>query len=65
MEYLQFIGWEIDKEKTLDYFKNINNRHKVSSYRKKAYQVRRFLHHLGCGWDKEIKLPPEPFYIPK
>ena len=65
MGYLGFAGWKIDKAKTLDYFKNINNRHKVSSYRKKAYQIRRLLHHFGYGWDKEIKLLPEPVYMPK
>ena len=65
MKYLEFVGGEIDKEKTLDYFKDINNRYTVSSHSKKAYQIRRFLHYFGCGWHKESTLPAEPFYIPK
>jgi len=43
----------------------IINKNNVSSYKKKAYQIRKLLYHIDCKWYNEIKLPSDPYYIPK
>lgn len=64
-DYLNYVDWNIDKKKTLDYFKKIQNKNNVTSYKKKAYQIRKLLHHFGVTWVNEIRLPADLYYVPK
>jgi integrase/recombinase XerD len=64
-DYIKFINWYVTKEKTLAYLKNDMNKFSVSTYRKKTYQIRRFLTYLGYEWANHIKLPKEPETIIK
>lgn len=63
--YLDFVSWKIDEEKTLMYCKKIMENSSITYYRKQIYQIRRFLEHLKIDWACNIKLPPEPEYLPK
>ena len=63
--YLDSIGWVIDEEQSLNYFKRIKSQYSTTSYRKQLYQIRKFLTFLGVEWTKEIKPPVEPYNIPK
>lgn len=65
VEYLDYVNWEIDQDKTLEYFTMMKNSHSITFYRKKTYQIRNFLQHLKISWADEIKLPVEPFKTPK
>jgi len=64
-DYLKFIDWYVTKEKTFSYLKNEMNKYEVSTYRKKVYQIRRFLTYLGYDWANQIKPPKEPETIIK
>jgi len=64
-DYLDYIKWSIDKEKTLDYFTIIQKKQATTTYRKRVYQIRKFLSYLGVGWSTQINPPPEPQYLPK
>jgi integrase/recombinase XerD len=63
--YLNHIGWKIDKTKSLEYFKLLMSKCSIAYYKKQMYQIRKFLIHLGVEWIKDIKLPSDPIYIPK
>ena len=58
--YLDFVKWMIDKEKTLNYFTILKKKQSVTSYRKRVYQIRKFLSYLGIKWAEQINPPPEP-----
>jgi len=64
-DYLDYVKWKIDKGKTLDYFTTIQKKQSTTTYRKRVYQIRKFLSYLGVGWAGQINPPPEPQYIPK
>jgi integrase/recombinase XerD len=62
--YLQHTSHRIDKSKSLQYFAYLKDNYSISTYRKVTYQILKFLRHLKIGWTDEIKLPPDPFYLP-
>ena len=64
-QYLEYLNWNISQQKTIEYLKKLMKTHDVSSYRKKTYQIRKFLGYLKINWLDEIKLPSEPDYSPK
>jgi len=64
-EYLDYIEWEIDKTKTLQYFECIKEKYSIASYRKCLYQIRKFLEYLGVNWSNKLNPPPEPECLPK
>jgi len=64
-QYLDFVNWSIDKKNTLKYLNKIRIKHSTTYYRKKAYQIRKFLTYLDIDWAKDIKPPSEPVYLPK
>ena len=64
-DYLKYTKWSIDEEKTLEYCKTLKEKHPITYFRKKVYQIRRFLEYLQVEWASSIKLPPEPLYYPK
>jgi len=63
--YLNFINWKIDKQKSLTYFKKLQKRCSIAYYKKQMYQIKKFLKYLGEEWIKDIKLPADPDYTPK
>ena len=64
-DYLDVVSWKIDEDKTLAYYKQLKETSSVTYYRKKVYQIRKFLGYLKVEWASTIKLPPEPEYLPK
>jgi integrase len=64
-QYLDFVDWKVDENKTLAYFQKLKDTSPVTYYRKRALQIRRFLQYLKVDWASKIKLPSEPFYNPK
>jgi len=64
-DYLDVVSWKIDENKTLAYYKQLKETSPVTYYRKKVYQIRKFLNYLKVEWASTIKLPPEPEYLPK
>ena len=54
--YLNYVKWSIDKEKTIEYLKSELKNYQVSTYRKKLYQIRKFLNYSSVPWASEIKL---------
>ncbi|MCK4365058.1 MAG: tyrosine-type recombinase/integrase [Thermoplasmatales archaeon] len=65
VKYLDFVSWRIDEDKTLSYCKELTVNNSITYYRKKIYQIRRFLEYLKVDWASDIKPPPEPEYYPK
>jgi integrase/recombinase XerD len=63
--YLTYVKWNIDKERTIEYLKSELKNGSVSTYRKKIYQIRRFLNYCSISWASEIKLPREQEYTIK
>jgi integrase/recombinase XerD len=43
----------------------IQRRYSITSFRKRTYQICKFLNYLKINWSNDINPPPEPFYIPK
>jgi integrase/recombinase XerD len=64
-KYLDYIDWNIDKTKSLEYFKLLMNKCSIAYYKKQMYQIRKFLVYMGVEWINDIKLPSDPIYIPK
>ncbi len=65
IEYLDFVKWHIDEDKTLEYCQQLNNNLSLIYYKKHIYQIRRFLEYLKVDWASTIQLPPDPEYQPK
>jgi integrase/recombinase XerD len=63
--YLDYIEWKLDEEKTYHYLEQLKDKYAISSYRKRAYQIRLFLEHQHINWAENIKPPPEPVKLPK
>jgi len=63
--YLDYVDWNIDKKKTLEYLNKIQKRYSITAYRKQVYQIRKFLSFIHIDWAKDINPPPEPHYMPK
>jgi hypothetical protein len=61
-EYLNYINERITVDKTLEHIKNLKSRCSRSYYRKRVYQIRKYLTYLGIEWAKDINPPAEPFY---
>jgi len=62
--YLNYVHWKVDFGKTLEYCKMLKDKLSISTYRKRIYQIRKYLTYLGIGWADNIKLPAEPEYLP-
>ncbi|MCK4995540.1 MAG: tyrosine-type recombinase/integrase [Thermoplasmatales archaeon] len=62
---MNYVGWSIDEYKTLEHLKQLQDKYSITSYRKRVYQIRKFLTFLHVEWAKDIKPPAEPYYIPK
>ena len=64
-EYLNYVNGTITVDKTLEHIKDLKSRCSQSYYRKRVYQIRKYLTYLGIEWAKDISPPPEPFYYAK
>ena len=65
INYLDYLNWTIDKKKTQEYLLLINEKQSLSSFRKKSYQIRKFLLYLKIDWANDIQPPKEPVYYVK
>jgi len=63
--FIKSVGLPIDENKTLDYLKQLQEKYSTTSYRKRVYQIRKFLSFIHIDWANNIKPPSEPNYIPK
>ena len=63
--YLESIDWQVDESKTLHYFGQLKDNYSTCSYRKRAYQIRKFLQANNIIWADQIQIPPEPVGLPK
>ena len=64
-DYLSYVDWKINEIKTLEYFQHLKNTESLVYYKKKVYQIRKFLDYLKVEWASSIKLPADPEYHPK
>lgn len=60
--YLEYLGYRIDKAKSLTYFKYLKDTYSIATYKKEMYQILKFLTFHHIEWAKEIKLPSDPTY---
>ena len=63
-EYLNAVNWNIEEMSTLRYFNSLKHESNVCYYRKKVFQIRKFLKYLGYGWADNIKPPSERYSNP-
>ncbi len=63
--YKKYILFKIDKQKTLNYLKKIQQQYSISYYKKQSYQILKFLKYLKIEWADDIKLPKNPVYKPQ
>jgi len=63
--FIKSVGLPIDENKTLDYLKQLQEKYSTTSYRKRVYQIRKFLSFIHIDWASNIIPPSEPNYIPK
>ena len=64
-EYLEYVNGIITVDKTLEHINDLRSRCSQSYYRKRVYQIRKYLNYLGIDWAKDINPPTEPFYYAK
>ena len=65
VEYLKALDYDIDYNKTLEYLSQLQKRTSTTSFRKRTYQIRKYLAYLKVDWANSINPPPEPQYLPK
>jgi integrase len=65
MEYLKAVDFDINYKKTLDYLSQLQKRTSTTSFRKRTYQIRKYLAYLNVDWANTINPPSEPIYLPK
>ncbi|MEM2715708.1 MAG: hypothetical protein QW762_03270, partial [Candidatus Thermoplasmatota archaeon] len=65
MDFLEYCNGKITKEKTFDYLLKIKSINNTETFRKKLFQIRKFLKYLGMEWANEIMPPPQPQYTPQ
>jgi len=58
-EYLEAVEYQISETKTLEYIKEMKKNLSISFYRKKVYQIKKFLDYIGVTWETHIKPPQE------
>jgi len=63
--FLDYVNWELDETKTFHYHEHLKKKYSTSSYRKRVYQIKRFLQHHHIKWDRHIQPPAEPTKLPK
>jgi len=64
-DYLNSLDWQVDESKTLHFLDKLKDQFSTCSYRKRAYQIRKFLLANNLDWANQIIIPPEPVGLPK
>ena len=62
IRYLEFVNWKIDEDMTLQYLIMLKDKYSQTTYRKRVYQIKKYLTYLGIEWANNIKLPSELNY---
>jgi len=62
--YKKYILSDIDKQKSIEYFKELHKNNSIAYYKRQMFQLRRFLKFLNIDWANEIILPADPHYEP-
>jgi integrase len=62
--YKKYILSVIDKEKSLEYFKELQRNNSAAYYKRQMFQLRRFLKFMKIDWAVELTLPADPYYTP-
>jgi integrase len=62
--YKKYILSVIDKQKNLEYFKELQRKNSVAYYKRQIFQLRRILKFLKVDWADEITLPADLHYNP-
>jgi len=65
IKYLEYVHWNVNEDISLVYFNILRKKYSTTAYRKKLYQIRKFLTYLGVDWAKNIQPPTELYYQPK
>ncbi len=65
IKYLEYVHWNVNEDISLIYFNILRKKYSTTAYRKKLYQIRKFLSYLGVTWAKNIQPPTELYYQPK
>jgi len=65
IKYLEYVHWNVNEDISLIYFNILRKKYSTTAYRKKLYQIRKFLSYLGVDWAKNIQPPTELYYQPK
>ena len=63
-EYLDSVNWNIEEMSTLQYFNCLRHESGVGYYRKKVFQIRKFLKYLGYNWADNLHPPKERYSNP-
>jgi hypothetical protein len=50
IRYLDYVGWKIDEDKTFEYCKQLKNKYSQATYRKRVYQIKKYLTYLKIDW---------------
>ena len=59
-KYQKYILSVVDKQKSLEHFKELQRNCSVAYYKRQMFQLRRFLKFLKIDWSDEITLPADP-----
>ena len=62
--YKKYILSAINKQKSIEYFKELQRNNSIGYYKRQMFQLRRFLKFLKIDWADEINLPADPYYEP-
>jgi len=62
--YKKYILSAINKQKSIEYFKELQRNNSIAYYKRQMFQLRRFLKFLKIDWADEIILPADPYYEP-
>jgi len=53
---------KLTRKKTIEYCKLLKNTLSISYYRKRVYQIKKYLTYLKIDWANDLRLLPEPEY---
>ncbi len=63
--YLKEVKYNIEKESTISYLKDLKNRCSIAHYRKQLYQIKKFLEYFKIEWISTVKPPKDQIYLTK
>jgi len=63
-DYLESCNYSLSRGKTITYLNLIRKKYHQTTFRKREYQIRRFLRYLDLNYMEKVKIIPEPTYTP-